>query len=131
MILADTNPTIIGGIITGIFAFAIAYLTYRQAKQKTDAEAIKDQMLAGRAAIESSEAAMKSSQKIYENASGFSEKQNEKLRGDLDKAYERINNLYAQMVQQDNLCNVRIEKLATEIRELKVKLERVQRPHSG
>lgn len=117
--IAVEPATTIGGVVTAFFTFAIAFLAYRSTKQKTDADSIRTQIADG-------QAAMKNSQAIYESASQFSERQNVKLRVDLDKAYELIDKLHNDvikqandMVKQDIECNRKLDKLAAEIRSLK------------
>lgn len=112
MIIADQISTVIGLFITGVFSAIVAYLAYRQAKQKTEADSIRAQIAEG-------QTAMKDSQAIYENASKFSERQNTKLRIDLDAAYVLIDQLHKDIIAQDIECNRKIDKLVAEIRSLK------------
>lgn len=114
MIVAADSTTTLGTVLAGVFAFAIAFLTYRSTKQKIDADEIKAQIDAG-------QQAMKNSQAIYESAAGFSERQNAKLRIDLDAAYALIDELHRQMIAQDLECNRKLDALDAELRALKAK----------
>lgn len=119
MIFATDHTAVYGSAFGAFVTFAVAFLVYRTTKQKTDVDSIRAQIADG-------QAAMKNSQEVYETTSKFSERQNSRLRIDLDAANAKIDDLnkhidklHEEMLADRRECDRKLDGLAAEVRKLK------------